>query len=418
MPPRLPKIQQLDNVAADGTTAIAEEVIGEASIDDDVIAAIVGVAAREVEGVSELGGRSMRRGLAERFGRAERRARGVQVEAGKKEAILDLEMRVLYGFNIPEIMTKVRQVVANRVLELLGLVTKEINIKITGLDFPGAFLGGMRLAKANRAQGVGMEDIREIQRSIIQARDEERCSLAAEIHDEPLQMLAASAVRLNLIRDTLTTRPDMSQEQLNHAIANLGRAEDSLRRIMKGVFPSTIEDLGLLNALDGMFRDLELGGTAETQVHLKVDVKGIHSDWNPPPPVGIVIYRFIQEGLRNILVHSHCTKASITVEYESDVTTLEALDNGRGIDPGRITSRRKEGHVGLLGLEERLGSVGGNIYLSNRPEGGTMLWGQFSHHAPSRDPKTRWSAEYDFIPQTLIESPPTAHGRIPSHSNP
>ena len=166
-----------------------------------------------------------------------------------------------------------------------------------------------------------------------------------------------------------------------------------------------------------MFRDLELGGTAETQVHLKVDVKGIHSDWNPPLPIGIVIYRFIQEGLRNILVHSHCTKASITVEYESDVTTLEALDNGRGIDPGRITSRRKEGHVGLLGLEERLGSVGGSIYLSNRSEGGTSLWGQFSHQAPSLDPKTRWSAEYDFIPQSLVESPPTVPRKTPSYAH-
>jgi len=450
MAPKFPKIQQLDKVAIDGTTTIAEEVIGsfenqsapedtkehgmstdlkkvakleefelggEASIDDDVIAAIVGVAATEVEGVSQLGGHSMRRGLAERFGRAERRARGVHVEAGKREAILDLEMRVLYGFNIPEILAKVRQVVANRVLELLGLVTKEINIKITGLDFPGAFLGSMRLAKAGLAEGVRIEDIREIQRSIIQARDEERCSLAAEIHDEPLQMLAASAVRLNLIRDSLITRPDLSQEQLNHAITNLGRAEDSLRRIMKGVFPSTIQDLGLLTALDGLFKDLKLSGMAKTQVHLRVDVKGIYHDWNPPLPVGIVIYRFIQEGLRNILVHSHCTRASITVEYELDVTTLEAVDNGRGIDPGRITSRRKEGHVGLLGLEERLGSVGGNIYLSNRPEGGTSLWGQFSHQAPSLDPKTRWSAEYDFIPQALVESPPTSPGRTPSHSH-
>jgi len=247
-----------------------------------------------------------------------------------------------------------------------------------------------------------MEDIREIQRSIIQARDEERCSLAAEIHDEPLQMLAASAVRLNLIRDSLTTRPDLSQEQLSHAITNLGRAENSLRRIMKGVFPSAIDDLGLLTALDGLFKDLKLSGMAKTQVHLNVDVKGIYYDWNPPLPVGIVIYRFIQEGLRNILVHSHCTRASITVEYESDVTTLEAVDNGRGIDPVRIISRRKEGHVGLLGLEERLGSVGGSIYLSNRSEGGTSLWGQFSHQAPSLDPKTRWSGEYDFVPQATL----------------
>ncbi len=114
---------------------------GETSIDDEVVAAITGMAAKEVEGVSELGGRSLRRTVAERVGGAEQRARGVEVEAGRKEAILDLEMRVLYGFSVPEIVIKVRQLVAQRVLELLGLVTKEINIRVVGIDFTDRIAG-------------------------------------------------------------------------------------------------------------------------------------------------------------------------------------------------------------------------------------------------------------------------------------
>ena len=93
---------------------------GETSIDDGVVAAITGMAAKEVEGVSEIGGRSLRRTVAERVAGANEHARGVEVEAGRKEAILDLEMRVLYGFSVPEIVIKVRQLVAQRVLELLG----------------------------------------------------------------------------------------------------------------------------------------------------------------------------------------------------------------------------------------------------------------------------------------------------------
>ncbi len=112
------------------------EVGGETSIDDDVIGAIAGVAVQEIEGVSELGGQSLRRTIAERVGGAEQRSRGVEVEAGHREAILDLELRVVYGFSIPEIVVKVRQVVAERVLDLGGLVTKEINIKVTAIDFP------------------------------------------------------------------------------------------------------------------------------------------------------------------------------------------------------------------------------------------------------------------------------------------
>jgi len=117
------------------------EVGGETSIDDDVIGAIAGVAAKEIEGVSALGGQSLRRTIAERVGGSEERARGVEVEAGRREAILDLELRVVYGFSIPEIVIKVRQVVAERVLDLAGLVTKEINIKVTAIDFPDRMPG-------------------------------------------------------------------------------------------------------------------------------------------------------------------------------------------------------------------------------------------------------------------------------------
>ena len=76
---------------------------GETSIDDEVIASIAGVAAKEVEGVASLGTPSIRRTLAERLTGAEARARGVDVEAGKREAIIDLALNVIYGFSIPTI---------------------------------------------------------------------------------------------------------------------------------------------------------------------------------------------------------------------------------------------------------------------------------------------------------------------------
>ena len=111
------------------------EVGGETAIDDEVIGAVAGVAAREVEGISSLGTRSIKRSIAERMGSREQRARGVEVEAGRREAILDIDVRVLYGYSIPETVIKVRQNVARRVLETFGLVTKEININVVGIDF-------------------------------------------------------------------------------------------------------------------------------------------------------------------------------------------------------------------------------------------------------------------------------------------
>lgn len=116
----------------------AEEfvVAGETTIDDEVIGAIAGVAAREVEGVASLGTSSIRRTVVERLGRAEERARGVEVEAGKKEAIVDITLNILYGFSIPKIIIEVRKKVAYRLLELVGLIAKEINVNVVGIEFP------------------------------------------------------------------------------------------------------------------------------------------------------------------------------------------------------------------------------------------------------------------------------------------
>ena len=117
------------------------EVAGETDIEDEVIAAVAGVATREVEGVASVGASSIRGILAERVGGRDERARGVGVEAGRREAILDIDIRMLYGYSIPETVVKVRQNVAHRVLEICGLVAKEINIDVIGIEFPDKMPG-------------------------------------------------------------------------------------------------------------------------------------------------------------------------------------------------------------------------------------------------------------------------------------
>jgi len=109
---------------------------GETTIADEVVASIAGVAAREVEGVASVGKGSVRRMLAERLAGAEEKARGVEVEVGKIEAVVDLSLNVVYGFNIPKIITEVRKKVAARLSDLAGLDAKEINVHIVGIEFP------------------------------------------------------------------------------------------------------------------------------------------------------------------------------------------------------------------------------------------------------------------------------------------
>ena len=116
-------------------------VAGETEIEDEVIAAVAATAAREVEGVADIGTRSIRRTIVEALGKAEKRARGTDVQAGKKEAIIELEIKVVYGFNIPQMVIDVRKRVGARLLEICGLIAKEIDVHVVGIEFPDKMPG-------------------------------------------------------------------------------------------------------------------------------------------------------------------------------------------------------------------------------------------------------------------------------------
>ena len=133
MMPRIEDIRRLEEIPVGGTTNIEAEVIG----------AIAGVVTQTVEGVASLGTTSLRRTIRERLGGAERRSRGVDVdvEVGRREVIVDISLRVIYGYSIPATVVNVRESVADRLLRLCGLVAKTINIRVIGIEFPARMPG-------------------------------------------------------------------------------------------------------------------------------------------------------------------------------------------------------------------------------------------------------------------------------------
>jgi len=117
---------------------MAEEITasGTITIEDEVVASIAGEVAKEVEGVYRLGTSSIRRTLAKRLGGGKSRTTGVEAAVGTKETALDLSLAVTYGYNIPEVVSKVRESIAEKVSDLTGLIVKEINIDVNEIFFP------------------------------------------------------------------------------------------------------------------------------------------------------------------------------------------------------------------------------------------------------------------------------------------
>ena len=123
---RLEELEKREEIQVGGTT----------NIEPEVIAAIAGVAARTVDGIAVLGETSLRRTIRERVGAGERRARGVAVEVGRREVIVDISIRVVYGYSIPIIVVRAREAIAGQLLTYCGLLAREINVKVTGIEFP------------------------------------------------------------------------------------------------------------------------------------------------------------------------------------------------------------------------------------------------------------------------------------------
>ena len=113
-------------------------VPGDTKIEPNVVAAIVGHVVGSVSGVDRLGNPGgILRAVADTVrSPAAARATGVGVQAGQKEAIIDLDVVMVYGHRIPSVVQDVRETVAQALFDQIGLVAKEINVVVVGIEFP------------------------------------------------------------------------------------------------------------------------------------------------------------------------------------------------------------------------------------------------------------------------------------------
>ncbi|HEY8347536.1 MAG TPA: Asp23/Gls24 family envelope stress response protein [Symbiobacteriaceae bacterium] len=111
-----------------------DQVVSSVRIADDVIGVIAGIAAMEVDGVAGMAG-GLAAEMSERMLGKKNLSKGVKVQAGEKEAIIDLYIIVEYGVRIPEVATRVQENVKRAVESMTGLTCTEINIHVQGVSF-------------------------------------------------------------------------------------------------------------------------------------------------------------------------------------------------------------------------------------------------------------------------------------------
>jgi len=198
---------------------------------------------------------------------------------------------------------------------------------------------------------------------LVEQHEDERKRLARELHDETGQLFSAMRMEVGALQD-VNGAGDVAARM--DALVTAGLT--SLRRVTAALRPSLLDDLGLLSAVRSLVAQL----AREEQIEATLDA--------PPAMVALprdrelALFRAAQEGITNVLRHARATRLHLAMRIEGDDVWLTVDDDGVG-PPSRahLAEQERGGHVGLVGMRERLAVLGGRMLLEPSPLGGTRL---------------------------------------------
>ena len=200
--------------------------------------------------------------------------------------------------------------------------------------------------------------VRTAQERQILAREEERKRLRRDLHDGLGPALSALTLHVDALRNRLDS-PEVDADLLTLRSGIQGTVSD-VRRIVEGLRPPALDELGLAGALEQLADRL----TAGTDLLLDVEVA-------PAPglaaAVEVAAYRIAQEALTNVVRHAGARRACVRIRTDDGDLVLEVADDGSG------TPAPRDGGVGLASMRERAEELGGLVEVLGRPGSGTRV---------------------------------------------
>lgn len=211
---------------------------------------------------------------------------------------------------------------------------------------------------------MAIERARLFQRSREMGAVQERNRLAREIHDTLAQGLAGIALQLEIADATLSQNgaPD-AQQAVERALTMARDNLEEARRSVQDLRAAPLRDRTLPSAIRALLAEVEADASLETYV--KVMGSG------PPLPsrTANTLYRITQEAIQNVRRHAGATYVKVKLNLTPDEVHLIVLDDGCGFDIGMVP----DGHYGIIGIEERVALLGGDVQITTAPGEGTRI---------------------------------------------
>ncbi len=221
-------------------------------------------------------------------------------------------------------------------------------------------------ANAVRAMRLN-HDLQRSRQQLVTLREEERRRLRRDLHDGIGPTLAALALKLEAASNVVHRAPDRAEALLRDATVQVHGSVGEVRRLVQGLRPPALDDLGLVEALRAFARQLDHGD-------LQVDVAAPETLPALPAAVEVAAYRIVQEALTNVVRHASARHCRVLLRA-ADVLEVEVSDDGRGRGRGLgdVRVARPEHGVGLHSMAERAAELGGTLTVDGPPGGGTRV---------------------------------------------
>jgi signal transduction histidine kinase len=202
-------------------------------------------------------------------------------------------------------------------------------------------------------------DLQESREQLVLAREEDRRRIRRDLHDGLGPVLGGVAMRLDAAGNAVHSDPETARRLVVQSRAEITEALADVRRLVHGLRPPALDDLGLLAAVEQQAERLRTSGLA---VQVEADeVSGL------PAAVEVAAYRIVSEALTNVGRHAAATACSVTLRVADGELAVQVRDDGDGIAEDVVAG------VGLRSMRERVDELGGRYEVVCPPQGGTSV---------------------------------------------
>ena len=204
----------------------------------------------------------------------------------------------------------------------------------------------------------------DLLRRLSLAQEEERRRISRELHDQVGQSVTGLSLGLKALEREAAV-PSAQLQALQAIAIEIGR---DIHRAAADLRPAALDDLGLEKVLAA------LAASVGQRTGIRIDMQAVGTAGGLPKEVEIVVYRVVQEALNNALKHAEATMVSVVLERSRDRLRVVIEDDGIGFDPDQLPDPADPPRLGLSGMRERLGLVGGAMKIESSPGAGTTLF--------------------------------------------